>query len=144
MFYIGFVSGKRIDSEGWHHAIGEITMGGDSAGFAADLHVWTMADYETQWREAVARFAAGNESSALITSYRGPGVGYHVMWPMWREGTTVLLQERLVIDEAITETNVSEALYARVGDRRTLSDDGDAISEWRVPFSHVLAFLVDE
>jgi hypothetical protein len=143
VFFIGFTSAARTDEEGWRHAMGGIELGDESDGFAADLHFWSMADYEAQWREGVARLAAGHASSALVTSYRGPGAAVHSMWPMWRIGQTVFVQERLVVDDTITEDAVAEQFYARVGDRHRHSEDGAVISEWPVPFADVLAFLAD-
>jgi hypothetical protein len=142
MFFIGFTSATRIDEEGWHHAMGAIELGDESDTFAADLHYWSMVEYEAQWREGVARLAAGQASSALVTSYRGPRANLHSMWPMWRIGQTVYIQERLVLDDTITGDAVAEQFYARVGDRHTESEDG-VISEWPVPFADVLAFLVN-
>ena len=102
-----------------------------------------MPQYEAQWREGVARLAGGHMSSALITSYNGPGAAFHSMWPMWREGITVFIQERLVLDDTIGHSNVAEQFYARVGPRRTTSDDGSPISEWALPLSQMLAFVLD-
>ena len=68
MFYIGFKSPPRVDAEGWRHAIGGIELGGASDSFPADLGTWSPQDYEAQWREAIARLAGGERSSALITS----------------------------------------------------------------------------
>jgi hypothetical protein len=143
MFYIGFTSAMQTDSEGRPQAAGELTLGDDSARFVADLHVFTMAQYEAQWREAVARLAGGHTSSALITSYRGSGLSPHSMWPMWRAGTTVFIHERLVLDDTIGNEDVAEQFYARVGPRRTTSDDGSPISEWALPLSQMLAFVLD-
>lgn len=141
MFYIGFTTAPRIDEEGWQHALGGIELGDHSDAFAADLRFWSVTGYEAQWREAVARLAAGRTSSALVTSYRGPGAAFHSMWPMWRVGQTVYVQERLVLDDTIDATDDAEAFYSRVGDRNTQSEDGDTISDWHVPFADVLAFL---
>lgn len=142
MFFIGFTSAARVDDEGWRHAMGAIELGDESDAFAADLTFWSMAEYEAQWREGVARLAAGHASSALVTSYRGPRANLHSMWPMWRIGQTVFFQERLVLGDTMTEDGVAEQFYARVGDRHTESEDG-VISEWPVPFADVLAFLVN-
>jgi hypothetical protein len=143
MFYIGFTTAVRVDDEGWHHAMGGIELGASSDDFAADLHFWNTADYEAQWREGVARLAAGHASSALVTSYRGPDAAFHSMWPMWRVGNTVFVQERRVLDDTIIASRVSEQFYARVGDRRTRNEDGAPIREWAVPFADMLSFLAD-
>ncbi|HEY9228617.1 MAG TPA: hypothetical protein VIP11_18325 [Gemmatimonadaceae bacterium] len=119
-------------------------LGTESDSFAADLRFWTMRDYEKQWREGVARLATGVVSSALITSYAGPGDAIHSMRPMWRVGQTVYLQDRLVVGRDIAPPNVAEQFYDLIGARSTHSDDGTPISEWSVSFADVLAFLGHE
>jgi len=101
MFYIGFKSGPRMDADGWRHAIGGIELGAESDSFAADLGTWSPQDYEAQWREAIARLAAGQPSSALVTSYCGPRAGYHSMWPMWRIKDQVVFHEQLVPGDVV-------------------------------------------
>ena len=144
MFYIGFTTAARTDEEGWRHASGGLELDNQSDGFTADLHTWTMRDYEMQWREGIARLAAGESSSALITSYAGPGNVIHFIRPMWRVGSTVYFQERMVLDRDVAPPNVAEQFYEIVGERSTLSDDGAPVSEWAVPFTDVLAFLANE
>jgi hypothetical protein len=105
--------------------------------------VWLQRDYEAQWREGIARLAAGEGSSALVTSYAGPSAAFHFMWPMWRLGKDVIFTERLVPGEAIRASNIAESFYQAVGERRSQSDDGEPLSEWVVPFSEVLSFLAN-
>jgi hypothetical protein len=144
VFYIGFATPVRTDEEGWRHAFGGLELGAASDAFVADLGTWTISEYEAQWREAIARLAAGKPSSALVTSYVGPGDVIHSIRPMWRVGNTVFLQERLVLDRNIESPNVAAQFYEIVGERSTHSDDGTPISEWAVPFSDVLAFIATE
>jgi hypothetical protein len=142
MFYIGFTTPPRTDEEGWPHALGGVDLGSESDAFAADLGSWRPSDYERQWRAGVARLAAGHGSTALITSYAGPNADFHAMRPMWRVGGTVFVQDRLVLGELVA-TGAAEEFYALVGERRTVSDNGELISEWSVPFADVVAFLAD-
>jgi hypothetical protein len=144
MFYIGFKTGPRTDSEGWRHAIGGIELGSDSDGFVADLSVWSPREYEAQWREGVARLAAGESSSALVTSYSGAGAAFHFMRPMWRVATDVVFSETLVPGEAISDTNIADAFYRAVGERGAPREDGEPISERIVPLAEVLSFLADD
>jgi hypothetical protein len=141
MFFIGFKTPPRTDDEGWPHAIGGIELGSDSDGFASDLSSWSQRDYEAQWREGIARLAAGECSSALVTSYAGPGTAFHSMWPMWRLGSAVVFTERLVPGDAIHEPDIAGSFYRSVGERRSHTEDDEPISEWLVPFSDVLSFL---
>lgn len=141
MFYIGFKTGPRVDEEGWRHALGGLELGADSDSFSADLSTWSMPEYEAQWREGIARLAAGCESSGLVTSYAGPDAPLHFMWPMWRVRDQIVFHEHLVPGDAITGPDVNDQFYQAVGQRRSRTDDGEPISEWTVPFSELLAFL---
>lgn len=143
MFYIGFTTAAQTDAEGWRHAEGELTLGEASEGFQSDLHTWSMPQYEAQWRTAVARPLAGQTESALLTSYRGPEAAYQFMWPMWRQGITVYLQERLVLAEDLAEPFDPARAWAAVGERMTVSEDGLPESEWEVPLGQLATFMVD-
>src|SRR3569623_511024 len=140
MFYIGFVSGARVDANGRRYAIGDATLGEHSLRFEANLGQWSTADYERQWREAVLRLAAGPESSALVTSYDGEGSGRHIVLPMWREGSAVYVQAPLILDADIDDVS---AIYDKIGERGTMSAAA-AIAEWQLPLGQLLAFAVDE
>ena len=129
-----------MDAEGWRHAIGGIELGGASDSFAADLGTWSPQDYEAQWREAIARLAGGERSSALITSYGGPRATFHSVWPMWRIKDQVIFHEQLVPGEVVAGPDIAAHFYAAVGDHRTHSEEGEPISEWTVPLTEVLAF----
>ena len=120
MFYIGFKTGPRVDVEGWQHAIGGLELGPDADSFAADLRFWSIQEYEAQWREGIARLAAGTDSSALITSYAGPEASVHFMWPMWRVGSDVVFHEHLVPGDAIGDADINDQFYAAVGEQRQI------------------------
>jgi hypothetical protein len=143
VFYIGFTSGARVDNEGWQHARGELTLGSAVEGFESDLGTWSMGAYEAQWREAIARLLSGASSAVLLTSYRGPGAGYHFMWPMWREGSVVHFQERILFVEEIPDGFDPAQVYDYVGERITVDDEGRRVSEWSLPLGQLATFLVD-
>jgi hypothetical protein len=143
VFYIGFTSAAQVDEEGWRCADGELTLGDASEGFQSDLHTWSMAEYEAQWRTAVARLLAGQSVSALLTSYRGPEGTYHSMWPMWREGTTVYVQERLLFTEALAAPFNPRQAWAVVGERTIVSEEGRPMSEWVVPLGQFATYMLD-
>src|SRR4051812_42878828 len=94
MFYIGFVSHPRRDDDGRRRARGALTLGDDSPEFDSDLTHWSPSEYLSQWKEGIARLAAGETSSALVTSYAGPGAASHEIWPMWRHGAIVSLRRQ--------------------------------------------------
>jgi hypothetical protein len=144
VFYIGFTTAPRTDDDGRRFALGGMELGAESDAFTADLQAWSVRDYEAQWREGIARLAAGESSSALVTSYAGPGNATHTMRPMWRLGNVVYFRDRLVFGRDIPPPRVAEQFYALVGERITVNDDDAAVSEWTVPFADVLSFLAAE
>jgi hypothetical protein len=144
MFYIGFTTRPRTDNEGRPHALGGIELGSDSGAFEVDLTVWSPQQYDDQWRAGGARIAAGATSSALITSYRGDDAESHAIWAMWRVGTDIIFAEQIVPGELIPASDVTDAFYRAVGDRRSTTDDGEPVSEWAVPFAQVLSFLAED
>jgi hypothetical protein len=144
MFYIGFTTGTRTDGSGGRYAEGELTLGRDSERFQSDLGTLSMRDYEAHWRDAISRLLAGKSSSVLVTSYRAPGAGFHVAWPMWREGGTVYFQERLFPNDQLPRPFDPALVYDVVGDRRTVAEEGERISEWRVPLERLATFVMDE
>ena len=143
MFYIGFTSAAQTDEEGRRHAQGELTLDRDRAGFQSDLGSWSMREYEAHWRDAIARLMSGKSSSLLVTSYRGPGAGHHVGWPIWREGPTACFQERIFFADELPGPFDPATAYELVGERTTIDEDGDRRAEWRVPLAQLAAFLMD-
>jgi hypothetical protein len=143
MFYIGFKTGPRLDENGWLHAVGGLELGTESDSFLADLRVWSQRDYEAQWREAIARLAAGAASSALITSFGGPDADVHFMWPMWRVKDQVVFHERLLTDAIVKAPTSVQDFYSAVGERVMVDEDNETISEWIVSFADVLTFLTN-
>ena len=144
MFYIGFVSGARVNAQGWRHAVGEITLGAFSERFEADLGFWEQAAYEAQWRRAALRLLGGAPSAVLMASYRGPGAAYHLAWPMWRDRAVVHVQRRLLFTEQSAGAFDPDAPEAHVGTRTATSDDGSPLPEWQVPIGQLANFALEE
>jgi hypothetical protein len=143
VFYIGFVSGPRVDAEGWPHAEGELTLGEYAERFESDLRFWSVAEYEGQWRDAVLRLVGGAPSSALVTSYRGPGAGVHFVWSLWRDGDTVHVQETPVPTESLSAPFDPARAWDYVGPRHTVTEDGATIPEWAVALAQLATFVLD-
>lgn len=144
MFFIGFVTGARMNEEGLRYAEGELTLGRDRERFRSDLGTWSTRDYETQWHEAISRLLSGKSSSVLITSYRGPEAGDHLAWPMWREGPTICFQKGLLLTEQLPRPFDPAMIYDLVGDRRAIDEAGGRLPEWRVPLEQLATFILDE
>jgi hypothetical protein len=129
MFYIGFTSSVKPDAGGRKRATGEITLGDDSRRFEADVDHWSTSDYEAHWRDAVLRLAGEPAASALVTSYRGPDESGHEIWPMRREGSTVVIRGPVVVDDL---------------DEPSEEIGSPPAPEWRFPLGQLLGFAVED
>jgi hypothetical protein len=139
-FDLFFTSGPLVDWEGWSYAIGRIVIGLFDEPFEADVGSWTVVDYQRQWKEAAARLARGEGRTAFFTSYKGVGAAWHAWWPAWREEGMVRLQHHLLLRDQLTDPFDIREPYRHISERRGVSEDGEAISEWAVGIEDVLAF----
>ena len=121
---------------------GRYRAGASSDDFA-DLHFWNTADYEAQWRKASLDSLPGMLRVRLCLTSR-PGCGIPLMWPMWRVGNTVFVQERRVLDDTIIGSGVSgSSMLDVVVAPWTRNEHGAPIREWAVHFADMLSFLAD-
>ncbi len=100
---------------------------------------WSRADYERQWCEAAERLAAGAPSTAFFTT------AFKFWWPMWRDGAAVLAHEEFLHPDRLAvlgpAPDLSRAPYQLVGEYRAVTEDGERLSEWRLTFADIEAFL---
>ena len=116
-------------------AVGEIVIDELSERFEAPLLYWSRGDYETQWRQGLSRTMTGEAKSCLVTSMYDPAkANFLVWWPIYREGSTLFVQNHLVFMDQLDEPLDLRDLYRSVRTRRTQTDEGQRISEW---VSHV-------
>lgn len=141
MFDIRFVSRtSEPQEEGWDAVRGETRLGDHVEGFRSPLDPWTPADYVRQWREAAARLVAG-QPAAFWT------VPWQFWWVMWPEGGGAVVHEELLIGDRIeaggytTEPPAGYAPYDLIEPRESHTEDGEPISEWRVPLAAVRTWL---
>ena len=139
MFRIRVFTPAVVDQKGWRHAGGEIVIGDARKHFVLDLSHWSIASYQHQWREGVARITRGAASSALVAAYRGPGEKPHVMWSLWRVNGHVYVQSQVVIPEETDAPFDPSSPYAHVGERIPSSESGLPILEWRCNVTELIA-----
>jgi hypothetical protein len=141
MFAIEFVGNPQIEF-GELAARGRITLGEFSEEFVAPLVFWTADDYQRQWREAAERILDGFEQSCFVAAMReSPLDGAIFLWPAYRFGDVVYFQHKLLLPEVVKGNFEPSNPYAQVEERRTLSDDGEPISEWQVSVGDIARFL---
>lgn len=101
--------------------------------FHASTTYWSKDDYVKQWVAALEDITGESKknSSALVASMYDPShANFIVCWALYREGDAVFVQNRiLMLNELTGEFDIKE-LGQYVGERKTITDDGDKISEW--------------
>ena len=142
MFYIGFVTASRIDAHGEPYCEGELTAEDHSERFRSDLRTWRKSDYESQWKQGVARLLAGAESSVLVTCLRREGDESSVeLVPLSRRGGTVTVGERAVITEPLSEPLDLAVVYDIVAERGVAAER--ALAQAEVPLRQLATFTID-
>jgi hypothetical protein len=125
--------------DGALQAGGELRLGNQRVGFVVDLRYWSVADYERQWKDGVSRLLHGAPRSALMTAYRGPGEGTHLIWALWRDGDYIYAQEHPVVVTELDPPFDPFDPYGHVGERIPTSVHNLPIQEWQVDLVQVYA-----
>lgn len=121
-------------------AVGELVLGEFKEAFHASLFQWNKTDYEAQWRSAIKTLLEGSKS-ALIVHYVSPEFADNFeWWPMYRAEHVVYFQNQLPWYGQLRQPFSLENIFSFVGDRVTINEDGDRISEWSVKLSDVEDF----
>lgn len=116
--------------------LGEIQIGD----FAEKLHVatdyWEPRQYQEQWDDALSRLLSGAEKGAFITSLDDPRAagGRAFLWLFYRGGADVVFQHQLLFLDDFGAPFDPHAAERWVPERETVSEEGDPISEWWIPF----------
>ena len=141
MFAIEFIGNPQIEF-GELAARGRIGLGEFSEEFVAPLVFWTVDDYRRQWNEAAERILDGSGQSCFVAAMReSPLDGAIFLWLAYKDGEAVYIQHKLLLPELVKGDFDMLNLYAQVGERRTLSEEGEPISEWRVSVEDIARFL---
>jgi contact-dependent growth inhibition (CDI) system CdiI-like immunity protein len=119
---------------------GTITLGDFTEEFLAASWLWDADRYKRQWRAAAQELVAERDRSAFITSFIHPDAHHNVIWPAWRVGRLVYIQNHLMVRDTLTSVLDVDHIYRFVGARRTTSEGDEPISEWVVTLDDVAAF----
>src|SRR5215813_867818 len=101
MFDIAFLENERtyIDEDGWSGLWGRIVLGEFSETFVSPVERWSRGDYQRQWIHGANRLLGGAAESAFVEQ------AGRVWWTAWREGDSIVLQQRLLIaDDSMSQT----------------------------------------
>jgi hypothetical protein len=133
MFDIAFIPGEPpFEDEEWIGLWGCTVLGEFRERFIAPTGWRGRADYERQWIEGAERLLRGEPSTAFAIE------AGRLWWTAWRESAGVVVQQRLLVTDAMAPARTAEASslpYELVGAR------GDNVSEWRVRFDDLRAFV---
>ena len=141
MFAIEFIGNPQIEFDELA-ARGRITLGEFSEEFVAPLVFWAADDYRRQWREAAERILNGCEQSCFVAAMRESLLdGAIFLWPAYKEGEAVYIQHKLLLPELVKGRFDTLNPCAQVGERRSLSEEGEPISEWQVSVGDIARFL---
>ena len=122
-------------------AYGEIQIGAFRERFQSDLSFWKKADYARQWRSAIS-WILESDRAAMITSLGDPASANFIRWwVMYREAREIVFQEQVLFINELTAPFDPEVTWKIVRERRTVSENGQEISEWRSSVEALRAFL---
>jgi hypothetical protein len=122
---------------------GEITIGDYQEKFASSLKLWSVDEYRRQWRSALKEIieGVGKSQSALITLAGDVQSNISITcWPLYRDGDVVYVQNRFLFADDLPRSFKVEDIRDYIGERTKYSDEGDQISEWKVPLGDIQAF----
>lgn len=113
-------------------AFGRITAGDLDERFYMSLKYWAPEDYHNHWLAALTHVnASADATSCLVSSMSHPAESDVIFcWPLFRDGDTVHVQNRILFLEELDAPLDLDQPWKALGARQTVSEDGDAISEW--------------
>jgi hypothetical protein len=124
-------------------AVGLITVGEFEENFVSTLYEWTKEQYESQWRDSLARFVNGADLAVLITWYVNRKESSNLQWwALYRgEASLVHVQNHMPWSSNLDRQFAVDEASNFLQDRITINEDGQAISEWNVPIEDIELFL---
>lgn len=143
MFKIEFTAAEpELQEESWYGLWGRVTIGDHVEEFLASLSLWTREQYESHWRDAAVRLVHGEERTAFFTN------AFQVWWAMWQDEGDIRVHEELLMGDRLNRLgeswDISRVPYQLLHDYRRTTDEGAAISEWRLRIDDIEMFLAGQ
>ncbi len=129
------------DSTPW--AVGRITAGDLDETFLSSLYEWDRRAYEAQWLQSLERLIKSEDRAVLIASYANPSESHNIhWWALYRgEPGVVHIQDHMPsYDQFDREFRIDKA-STFLGDRVTVNEEGNSVSEWNVSMKEIELFL---
>lgn len=114
--------------------MGEIRIDTSTERFSIDTSYWSLEQYETQWRSALRQLSEGASAGCVIASisYSSTANLAADLWVFYREGETVIFQNRLVLVPEMVPQFEPASPEQWLPAREQFSEEGQPISEWMV------------
>lgn len=121
---------------------GEIRLGDFREEFEVVFEYWSPEDYERQWFEALNILLEEGKPSALITSLTDPdNANFLFWWPAYYEGDHIVFQNSVLLLDELASPFVLSRYAEFVPPRERMTEDGEPISEWKIPIEDIREFL---
>lgn len=117
--------------------VGEIRIGDFVERFPMSVFDVSPDLYIAQWKRTQARFATVPARGCFLASVLQPAApdGRVFWWIFYRDGDAFVFQNHLLLMSAIDGAFDVEQPERWIPPRETLTEDGQRISEWRVPIA---------
>lgn len=141
MFNIELVGNKHEIIESVFYRRFKIVIGDFEETIISPLSYWSVDDYTRHWKDQLTKFVRdGQNKTFLITEMQNLETANFIRWWVaYREEDSIYFQEQLFfIDELECKFSIENAL-SFIGDRQTVNEDGDEISEWEISICELTA-----
>lgn len=105
------------------------------------LTLWNRERYEQQWRNGIQRLLSGASRSCLISSlWKTQNKFEGEWWTIYRQEDRVAVRNQLIRPSIFNQNFANfdpDDPYPSIPDRQDLTEDGQHISEWSLPFSQI-------
>ncbi|MBF7145021.1 MULTISPECIES: hypothetical protein [Pseudomonas] len=121
---------------------GKVYLPGLQEKFYAPKGYWSRKDYIDQWKSSYLRGVDQGGNSVLVTSMRDPQqANFFSVWVLYCSGETVFVQNSIIFMDAIRSGFNIDSVSDYAGDRETIDEDGNHISEWEVKIIDVKSYF---
>jgi hypothetical protein len=104
------------------------------------LNYWRLCDYVSQWISTLSQVADSSVPGAMITSINDPSIAVNIVaWILYplSDGSVKIQQHLLDPDRFVRNRKMVH--HFKIRPREVVSEDGEAISEWTVSITDLLA-----
>lgn len=135
MFKIEFIGNTTTLNSHTYEPNAKITIDSHEEYMEIDTSYWSREEFEKHWLRAVQKFLRGGDTTTLFVSMEPTGEAKFLEgWVLYKDvddRNKVFVQNCLLTDDELLGYDSEEELLSRRDVRRTTTEDGDPISEWK-------------